>query len=110
MANPKFKQGFVHTGTNKKSGSNNIGSLAEALEELAKCDHCGCNSCLGHFTFLNVQTGTVMAVYVRGTDVAPTLVIQPLADALPVLQAAQANRLSGDNLTTPVYVPSYVPS
>lgn len=69
----KIKSGFMHNGEGK-----GFTTLADALDEQAKCDACGCNKCYGYETITswNSTTGerTVLArYYVNGVEKIDTI-------------------------------------
>ena len=69
----KLKSGFVHDGKGK-----GFTTLADALDEQAKCDACGCNKCYGYETITswNSTTGerTILArYYVDGAQKIATI-------------------------------------
>ena len=66
---PKFKKGFVHTGTNTFSGSNNIATLGDALKELGSCHGCGCNEKEGYWTQTDILTDQVVLMFVANGTV-----------------------------------------
>lgn len=78
---PRFKQGYVVNGDNE-----NIADLPTALESLAKCEPCGCNSCLGYWTMTDALDGTLKGVYINND----TLVIEDLATAISNLETLKA--------------------
>lgn len=91
MAKPKFKRGVVFVdgkGRNKQTGSDNIGSLEQALSEQAKCDPCGCDNCLCYETICSATTGELLVRYYTGPEGGPyTEVIEPYETGIQNIQA-----------------------
>jgi hypothetical protein len=95
---PKFKKGVVvknNKSSNKQTGSDNIPTLGKALEELAKCDPCGCNSQKCYITNCNATHGENVVLYVTGDAGGPyTLVIEDYDTAMDNIQVLYDARCS----------------
>ena len=92
MANPKFIQGGV------KVGLRNIPDQAASLEELAKCDPCGCNGCKCYETICSATTGELLIRYYTGVIGGPyTEVIEDYETGIANIEALYVIRYTSSS-------------
>ena len=94
MAKPQIAKGYVFVGgkgKNKVMGKDSIESFPAALKELAKCDACGCDDCLGYETIISATTGELLIRYYTGAEGGPyTENIYPFDDATNGIDAVKS--------------------
>lgn len=82
----------LHVKNNKiAGGKESVETIGEALNKKADCGPCGCDDCYGHRTWINAETGELMASWITGTG-PYTMNIDTYDNALPVLKALYAAR------------------
>lgn len=91
MAKVKSPKGTFFTSTKGgkvQGGKGSVSTLTDALAETAKCEPCGCDSCLGYWTMIDAATGELMVVYID----SGSLVVDTFDDGIAALKVLKANR------------------